>query len=295
MILELGPEFLSDPSALSRLYVRGNTGKLIPLSTVAQIERKSQVLTVSHLGQLPAVTLSFNLSPGTALGTAVERIKEAERELGLPASISGNLVGTAQAFQSSIKGLGWLLILAVIVIYIVLGILYENFIHPLTILSGLPAAGLGALLTLLLFDVELNLFAFVGVIMLIGIVKKNAIMMIDFAIEYRKATRSTAVVAIHKACLIRFRPIMMTTFAAFAGTLPIALGIGAGGDTRMPLGLTVVGGLVLSQFLTLYLTPVVYIWLDWFATRLTFREIGDKEQADALAHPVPEPKGAAKT
>jgi HAE1 family hydrophobic/amphiphilic exporter-1 len=280
VILEVAPEFLSDPNALSRLYVRASTGKLVPLDSVARFERKSQVLTVNHLGQLPSVTISFNLAPGVALGTAVDNLRAAEKEIGMPASVTGSLQGTAQAFQASLKGLGLLLLLAVIVIYIVLGVLYENFIHPLTILSGLPAAGVGALLTLLIFGVELNLFGFVGVIMLIGIVKKNAIMMIDFAIEARKVRPLDAAAAIYEASLVRFRPIMMTTMAALAGTLPIALEGGAGGDVRRSLGLAVVGGLVLSQFLTLYLTPVVYIWLDKLSEKFSFSRI---KESDALA------------
>ncbi len=280
VILEVAPEFLSDPNALSRLYVRANTGKLVPLDSVARFERQSQVLTVNHLGQLPSVTISFNLAPGVALGTAVDSIRAAEKEIGMPASVTGSLQGTAQAFQASLKGLGLLLLLAVIVIYIVLGVLYENFIHPLTILSGLPAAGVGALLTLLIFGVELNLFGFVGVIMLIGIVKKNAIMMIDFAIEARKVRPLDAAAAIYEASLVRFRPIMMTTMAALAGTLPIAVEGGAGGDVRRSLGLAVVGGLVLSQFLTLYLTPVVYIWLDKLSEKFSFSRI---KESDALA------------
>jgi HAE1 family hydrophobic/amphiphilic exporter-1 len=271
LILELAPEFLQDPNALSRLYVRSSSGKLVPLDTVARFERKPQLLTIGHLGQLPAVTISFNLAPGTALGTAVDRIRAAEAEMGLPASVTGSLQGTAKAFEESLRGMGWLLLLAVLVIYVVLGILYENFIHPLTILSGLPSAAVGALLTLQWFSMDLNLYAFVGVIMLIGIVKKNAIIMIDFAIDNRKHTGASAHDAIYEACIVRFRPIMMTTMAALAGTLPIAIGYGAGGDTRMPLGLAVVGGLMVSQVLTLYFTPVLYIWLDRLAARLSFR------------------------
>jgi HAE1 family hydrophobic/amphiphilic exporter-1 len=261
VIMEVAPEFQNDPTALSKIYVRSSQGKLIPLDSVARVTRKNQALTINHQGQLPSVTISFNLSPGVALGDAVDRVRAAERELAMPVSLNGSFQGTAQAFQDSLKGLGVLLIVAVLVIYIVLGILYESFIHPITILSGLPSAGMGALLTLYLFNLDLSLYAFVGIIMLIGIVKKNAIMMIDFAIEKERSDGTNAEQAIYEACLIRFRPIMMTTMAALAGTLPIAVGYGAGSE-RVPLGMAVVGGLIVSQFLTLYLTPVIYVYMD---------------------------------
>ena len=268
VIMEVAPEFQNDPTALSKIYVRSSQGKLIPLDSVARVTRKNQALTINHQGQLPSVTISFNLSQGVALGDAVDRVRVVERELAMPVSLNGSFQGTAQAFQDSLKGMGILLIVAVLVIYIVLGILYESFIHPLTILSGLPSAGLGALLTLYLFNIDLSLYAFVGIIMLIGIVKKNAIMMIDFAIEKERADGTSAEQAIFEASLIRFRPIMMTTMAALAGTLPIAIGHGAGAE-RVPLGMAVVGGLIVSQFLTLYLTPVIYVYMDRLTKRLS--------------------------
>jgi HAE1 family hydrophobic/amphiphilic exporter-1 len=270
VILELKPEYQRDAAALSLLYVRSSSGALVPLDVLARISQGYGPLSINHSGQLPSVTISFNLRPGFALGDAVAELNRMARGM-LPATITASFQGTAQVFESSLRNLGLLFVVAVLVIYIVLGILYESFIHPITILSALPLAGLGALFTLYIFNAQLDIYSFVGLILLVGLVKKNGIIMIDFALELQRVERKSPRDAIYEACIVRFRPIMMTTFAALVGTIPIAVGWGAGGESRQPLGLAVVGGLFFSQMLTLFVTPVFYLYMDGLQRRFRSR------------------------
>ncbi|HZH84046.1 MAG TPA: efflux RND transporter permease subunit, partial [Phototrophicaceae bacterium] len=277
VVLEVEPTFWQNPEGLKHIYVKTPSGGQVPLATFAHYEPSTSPLVVNHQGQFPAVTLSFNLRPGLALGDAVDAVEQAAREIGLPASIHGSFQGTAQAFQSSLATEPLLIAAALATVYIVLGVLYESTIHPVTILSTLPSAGLGALVALLLCRTDLSVIALIGIILLIGIVKKNAIMMIDFALEAERNQGKNPRDAIYQACLLRFRPIMMTTLAALLGGLPLALGTGVGSELRRPLGIAIVGGLIVSQMLTLYTTPVIYIYLD--RCRLHFARLRAAQRA----------------
>jgi len=285
VVLDVDPQFQRNPDALKSIYVKSSTGAEVPLSTITHYESRTTSLAVNHQGQFPAVTLSFNLAPGVALGQAVDAINKAQREVGIPPSVHATFQGTAQAFQDSLAN-EWIMILAALAaVYIVLGMLYESYIHPITILSTLPSAGVGAILALLLFHYDLSVIALIGIILLIGIVKKNAIMMIDFALDAERKDKKSPEDSIYQACLLRFRPIMMTTMAALLGALPLALGTGTGSELRRPLGISIAGGLIVSQMLTLFTTPVVYLYMD----RLRLYFLGRRSHPAAPAAPQPTP------
>ncbi len=271
VVMEVAPEFAHSVEALQNIYVRGSNGTAVPLATFAHVGQSNTALAVNHQGQYPSVTISFNLAPGVSLGQATQIIQDAERSIGFPSTINASFQGTAAAFQESLASEPFLILAALATVYIVLGVLYESFIHPITILSTLPSAGVGAILALLLSRNELNVMGLIGIILLIGIVKKNAIMMIDFALEAERREGKNSADSIYEACILRFRPIMMTTMAAMLGGLPLALGTGTGSELRRPLGITIVGGLIVSQALTLFTTPVVYLYMDrlrlWAASR----------------------------
>ena len=283
VILEVEPRFQQNPDSLKEIYVRSPSGTQVPLSSFTRLETNTTPLAVNHQGQFPAVTLSFNLAPGASLGSAVKAIEDAEREIGIPTSVRASFQGTALAFQSSLANESWLIVAALITVYIVLGVLYESYIHPITILSTLPSAGLGALLALQITNVDLSVIALIGIILLIGIVQKNAIMMIDFALEAQRKEGKAPIEAIYQACLLRFRPILMTTMAALLGGVPLALGTGVGSELRHPLGITIVGGLTVSQLLTLYTVPVVYLTFDRIAYRLRNLRVGNRIEEEILA------------
>jgi multidrug efflux pump len=280
VVLEVLPEFRADPSVLDRVYLRSSAGGQVPLSTLATIEQRATALAVSHQGQFPAVTVSFNLAPGASLGAAVKAIDRVTREIGMPPSIQAGFQGAARAFQASLANQPFLILAAIVTVYIVLGVLYESWIHPITILSTLPSAGLGALLALLLVRLDLSVIALIGIILLIGIVMKNAIMMIDFALDAQRSQGLAAREAIEQASLLRFRPIIMTTMAALLGGVPLAFGHGVGSELREPLGVGIVGGLIVSQVLTLYTTPVIYLAFDGLAERLGRRRAPGRRPAE---------------
>jgi multidrug efflux pump subunit AcrB len=274
VVLEVAPQFQQNPDALRTIYVKSASGAQVPLSAITRFGPSTTPLAVNHQGFFPAVTLSFNLAPGVALGDAVASVQEAERQIGAPASVRASFQGTAQAFQASLRTQPLLILAALVAVYIVLGVLYESYVHPLTILSTLPSAGVGAILALLLVGHDLDIIGLIGIVLLIGLVKKNAIMMIDFALDTQRRDGKPPAEAIYQACLLRFRPIMMTTMAALLGGLPLALGTGTGAELRRPLGITIVGGLIVSQVLTLYTTPVVYLYLERVRSVLSRRRGG---------------------
>ena len=284
VVMEVAPEFQENPEGLKYIYVPSNTGKLVPLSSFSHYEHSNTALSVNHQGIFPAITISFNLAPGASLGPAVQHVEEARYSLGVPNTVHASFQGTAQAFQDSLSNQPVLILTALAAVYIVLGILYESYIHPITILSTIPSAGIGALLMLQFFHMDLSIIALIGIILLIGIVKKNAILMIDFAVQTEREEEKLPEEAIYKACLLRFRPIMMTTMAALLGAMPLALGTGVGSEIRRPLGVAIVGGLILSQMLTLFTTPVVYIYMDRFQSFLKRTFQRGRVPSHAAAH-----------
>jgi multidrug efflux pump len=286
VVLEVDPQFRQNPDSLRNIYVKSASGTQVPLASFAHFQNSNTALAINHLGQFPVVTLSFNLAPGVSLGEATRAIDDVEQQINLPASIHTSFQGTAAAFRNSLSSEPWLILAAIITVYIVLGVLYESYIHPITILSTLPSAGVGAILALIITRNDLSVVALIGIILLIGIVKKNAIMMIDFALEAEREEHKPPEEAIFQASLLRFRPIMMTTMAALLGGLPLALGSGTGSELRRPLGITIVGGLILSQLLTLYTTPVIYLYFDRLAQRFARFNVGN---------PIVEPPVGANT